>query len=95
MASVPHFTFPTRTAPTLAWSGPSAVALAGAGRASPPATFLRRVVRALRDELGFAPRRTVEDAIRDLVVAFKAGRIPDPDHERYYNIKTMQRIRLT
>lgn len=56
MASVPHFTFPARTAPTLAWSGPSAVALAGTGRAAPPATFLRRVVRALRDELGFAPR---------------------------------------
>jgi nucleoside-diphosphate-sugar epimerase len=42
-------------------------------------------------ELGWAPRRTVRDAVRDLLAAFRAGRAPgsltDP---RYFNIKTMQ-----
>ena len=50
----------------------------------------------IRRELGFVPRRTIEDAVQDLVAAFGAGRIPDPmtDH-RYYNIKTMQALQLS
>jgi nucleoside-diphosphate-sugar epimerase len=49
----------------------------------------------LRRELGFAPRRTVEDAVRDLVAAFRAGRVPDPmTDDRYYNIRRMQACRL-
>ena len=45
----------------------------------------------IRRELGFQPKRTVEDAIRDLHKAFAAGLIPDPmGNIRYYNIKTMQ-----
>lgn len=43
--------------------------------------------------LGFRPRFAIEDAIRDLVVAFKAGRVPDSmDDDRYYNIRTMKRL---
>jgi nucleoside-diphosphate-sugar epimerase len=44
----------------------------------------------IRRELGWEPRHTVTDAIRDLVAAFRAGSVPnslaDP---RYFNIKTM------
>ena len=46
----------------------------------------------IRRELDFSPKRTIDDAVRDLVTAFKAGKIPDPMTDaRYYNIKTMQR----
>jgi nucleoside-diphosphate-sugar epimerase len=44
-------------------------------------------------ELGFVSRRTIRDAVRDLVAAFQAGKIPDPMNDpRYYNIKTMQAL---
>ncbi len=46
-------------------------------------------------ELGFVARRTIEDAVKDLLAAFTAGKIPNPmTDDRYYNIKTMQKIRL-
>lgn len=48
----------------------------------------------IRRELGFVPRRTVEDAIRDLAGAFRDGLVPDLDDRRYYNIKTMQHLQL-
>ncbi len=42
-------------------------------------------------DLGFRPKRTVEDAIRDLCRAFKAGKLPDSlDDPRYFNVKTMK-----
>lgn len=45
----------------------------------------------IEKELGFKPKHTVEDAIRDLKQAFDDGKIPDPINDiRYYNIKTMQ-----
>lgn len=41
--------------------------------------------------LGFRPQRTVEDAVRSLCVAFKAGDLPDSfDDDWYYNVRTMQ-----
>jgi len=44
----------------------------------------------IKRELGFKPQHTIEDAIRDLRDAFKAGKIPNPlDDIRYYNVKTM------
>jgi len=44
----------------------------------------------IRRELGFKPKHTIEDAIKDLRDAFNAGKIPNPmDDIRYYNIKTM------
>jgi len=47
-------------------------------------------------EFGFAPRHTVEDAIRDLKGAFEAGKVPNAQTDgRYYNIKTMQAVHLT
>jgi nucleoside-diphosphate-sugar epimerase len=49
----------------------------------------------IRRELGFVPTHSIEDAARDLVDGFKAGKIPDPMTDiRYYNIKTMQAIHL-
>ncbi|MFA5147167.1 MAG: NAD-dependent epimerase/dehydratase family protein [Candidatus Omnitrophota bacterium] len=46
-------------------------------------------------ELGFSARRTIKDAITDLKEAFADGRIPEPMTDiRYYNIKTMQAIKL-
>ncbi len=46
-------------------------------------------------ELGFVPRRTIEEAVRDLVEAFRANRIPNSmTDDRYYNIKTMQKCNL-
>jgi nucleoside-diphosphate-sugar epimerase len=45
----------------------------------------------IKRELGWAPRRTIQDAVRDLVSAFKAGKIPNSlTDPRYFNIKTMQ-----
>lgn len=46
-------------------------------------------------ELGFTPRFTIEDAIRELVEAFGAGKIPDSfTNPLYFNIKRMQEIHL-
>ena len=45
----------------------------------------------IRRELGWAPSHTVEDAVRDLVTAFKAGLVPESmTNPSYSNIKTMQ-----
>ena len=49
----------------------------------------------IKRELGFIPRRTVEDGVLDLVAAFDAGHLPNPiDDDRYYNIRTMQAVKL-
>jgi nucleoside-diphosphate-sugar epimerase len=46
-------------------------------------------------ELGFKPMHSIADAVRDLVAAFKDGRLKDTMTEsRYYNIRTMQEINL-
>lgn len=44
----------------------------------------------IKRELEFAAHHSIEDAVRDLVAAFNAGKIPNPMGDiRYYNIKTM------
>ncbi|MDB5307707.1 MAG: NAD-dependent epimerase/dehydratase [Gemmataceae bacterium] len=44
----------------------------------------------IKRELGWEPRYTVPDAIRELIVAFRAGKIPNSlTDPRYFNIKTM------
>ncbi len=49
----------------------------------------------IKKELGFEVQHTIEDAVRDLCVAFKAGKIQDSLNNRaYFNIKTMQAIEL-
>ena len=45
--------------------------------------------------LGFVPRHTIEDGARDLIRAFKAGKLPDSMSDtRYSNIKTMKAVHL-
>lgn len=49
----------------------------------------------IKKELGFEPKHTIEEAIRDLDKAFKQGKLPNPmDNIRYFNIKLMQAINL-
>jgi nucleoside-diphosphate-sugar epimerase len=49
----------------------------------------------IKEELGFVPKHTIEEAIVDLKKAFGEGKIPNPmDDIKYYNIKTMQAINL-
>jgi nucleoside-diphosphate-sugar epimerase len=49
----------------------------------------------IKQEIGFEPRHTIEDAIMDLKKAFDDGNIPDPMEDiRYYNIKMMQKVAL-
>lgn len=45
--------------------------------------------------LGFRPKRTIEDAVRDLVVAFREGRLPESlTRSTYFNIRRMQEVNL-
>ena len=49
----------------------------------------------IKCELGFVARRSIGEAVKDLCDAFKAGKIKNPmEDKRYYNIKTMQAIKL-
>lgn len=49
----------------------------------------------IAQELGFKPQKTIEDAVFDLIAAFKDGRLNNTMNDiRYYNIKTMQAINL-
>jgi len=51
--------------------------------------------RKIREELGFEPRHTVEEAIMGLRDAFNAGKIPDAMIDtRYYNVKRLQAAKL-
>jgi nucleoside-diphosphate-sugar epimerase len=51
--------------------------------------------RKLQEELGFAAKHTIQDAVKDLKRAFTAGLLPDSLTDmRYYNIKTMLAINL-
>ena len=46
-------------------------------------------------ELGWRPKRTVEDAIVDLCRAFQAGKLPNSMNDtRYFNVKTIQAAML-
>jgi nucleoside-diphosphate-sugar epimerase len=47
----------------------------------------------IRRVLGFLPKHTIEEAVRDLCRAFRDGRLPNSfDDDRYYNVRTMQAI---
>ncbi|MBF0244861.1 MAG: SDR family oxidoreductase [Planctomycetes bacterium] len=49
----------------------------------------------IKNELGFVPGHTIEEAILDLRDAFEAGLILDPMHNiKYYNIRLMQALRM-
>ena len=43
--------------------------------------------------LGFTPKHTIEEAVRDLCKAFNEGKLPNSfDDDQYYNIRTMKAI---
>lgn len=47
----------------------------------------------IKQELGYKPIHTVEDAVRDLCNAFRDGLLPNSmDDDKYYNVRTMKRI---
>lgn len=49
----------------------------------------------IKKELGYAPRFSIEDAVKDLKAAFDAGLVSDPmNNSLYYNIKRMQEVSL-
>jgi nucleoside-diphosphate-sugar epimerase len=49
----------------------------------------------IKRELGWTPERSIEDAVRDLCRAFRAGKVRDPlTDARYYNVRTIQASRL-
>ncbi len=47
--------------------------------------------RKIEERLGYRPQRSVEDAVRDLVRAFKEGKIPDAENDIYYNVNTVKK----
>lgn len=45
----------------------------------------------IKEKLGYVPKRSVEDAIRDLCQAFKEGKLPNSlTDERYVNVKVVK-----
>jgi nucleoside-diphosphate-sugar epimerase len=49
----------------------------------------------IKKQLGWVPKRTVEDAIHDLCDAFRAGKLPGSLTDgKYFNVKTIQASRL-
>ena len=47
-------------------------------------------------KLGYVPKRTVEDAVRDICRAFREGKLPNSlDDDKYFNVKTVKKLCLT
>jgi len=45
----------------------------------------------IKKELGFVPKHTIEDAVNDLIKAFRTNKFQDPmNNPRYFNIKTLK-----
>jgi hypothetical protein len=43
--------------------------------------------------LGFKPKHSVEDAVRDLCTAFREGKLSNSfEDDRYFNLRTMKKI---
>jgi nucleoside-diphosphate-sugar epimerase len=46
--------------------------------------------------LGYAPKHTIEDAVRSIVRAYREGRFKDPlSNPLYHNIKLMQQVKMS
>jgi nucleoside-diphosphate-sugar epimerase len=51
--------------------------------------------RKIAEKLGYVPQRTIEDAVRDLCCAFKAGKFQDSlNSDEYVNVKTIKNLEL-
>ena len=49
----------------------------------------------IRNDIGFEPQHSIEDAVRDLKDAFESGLVPDSlSGDKYFNVKLMQHIDL-
>ena len=46
----------------------------------------------IKKELGLYPKKTIEDAVKDLKLAFENNYILDPSDPIYWNIKTMKNL---
>lgn len=47
-------------------------------------------------DFGFVATHTIDEAVRDLIAAFRAGKMPDSMTDiGYYSIKTMQHLQRT
>lgn len=52
--------------------------------------------RKIAEKLGWTPKRSIEDAVRDLCWAFRQGKLPNSlDDDRYYNVRTIKKTQLT
>jgi nucleoside-diphosphate-sugar epimerase len=50
----------------------------------------------IAEVLGFAPKKTLEDAVRSIVAAFRENKFQDPlSNPLYHNIKLMQQVNLS
>lgn len=50
----------------------------------------------IADKLGFRPQHSIEDAVRDLVKAFKADKLPEPmTDDFYYNVRRIKRLGMS
>jgi nucleoside-diphosphate-sugar epimerase len=48
----------------------------------------------IRRVLGYNPRRTIEDAVRELTRAFVANKVPNSmEDDRYYNVRLLKRLK--
>ena len=51
--------------------------------------------RKIAEHLGWRPKRSVEDAVRDICRAIRDGRLPNSfDDDRYYNVRTVKKLEL-
>jgi nucleoside-diphosphate-sugar epimerase len=51
--------------------------------------------RKIAETLGWRPRRSIEDAVRDLCRAFRAGLLPNSlTDDRYFNVRTVKTLAL-
>jgi nucleoside-diphosphate-sugar epimerase len=51
--------------------------------------------RKIEERLGWRPRRSIEDAVRDICRAFRDGLLPDSlDDDRYFNVRTIKALSL-
>lgn len=49
----------------------------------------------IREELGFCPKRTIEDAVEDLIKAFSSNEYHDPmNNSCYFNVRRMKEVSL-
>ena len=49
----------------------------------------------IADRLGYVPRRSIEEAVRDICDALKAGKLPDSlDDDSYVNVRTVNAMGL-